>query len=89
MLQITNPHVSSKETADNYRSIIAELNAGWRVIECRDGMHWILQRRAFTAKDQWRARACCRTRCGLLQVVHEYVRAPLNADGRSAVPRVV
>lgn len=36
------PH---QETADSYAAVVAQLNDQWRVIECRDGIQWILQRR--------------------------------------------
>ena len=32
------------EENDDYRPIIAVLNGRWRVIECTDGIQWILQR---------------------------------------------
>lgn len=35
---------SNREEADDYHSVIVILSNGWRVIECRDGIQWILQR---------------------------------------------
>ena len=33
------------ETADTYVGLIVQLNEQWRVIVCKDGIQWILQRR--------------------------------------------
>jgi hypothetical protein len=33
------------ETADSYVGLIVPLNEQWRVIVCKDGIQWILQRR--------------------------------------------
>ena len=54
--------VSRIETADDYFRVIARLNPRWRVIECRDGIQWILQRRGSPEKarrDDWRGRSYC------------------------------
>jgi hypothetical protein len=32
------------ETAETYCGTVAQLCAGWRVIRCKDGLQWILQR---------------------------------------------
>jgi hypothetical protein len=37
--------LSLRETADRYSGFIAQLNPDWRVVECRDRVQWILQRR--------------------------------------------
>jgi hypothetical protein len=44
---------NNREESQSYRTIVATLNADWRVIECRDGIQWILQRRA--GNEAWRA----------------------------------
>ena len=41
-VRTVKPH---QETADSYAAVVAQLNDQWRVIECRDGIQWILQRR--------------------------------------------
>jgi hypothetical protein len=46
------------------------LNENWRVIECRDGIQWILQHRGSpkrSRKDDWRGRSYCRTSEALLR----------------------
>ena len=56
--------MSTRETADDYTGVVAMLNEDWRVIECRDGIQWILQHRGSPKrlrKDDWRGRSFCRT----------------------------
>ena len=57
-----------REESENYQAIIAKLDAEWRVIECRDAIQWILQRRAGLrdGEPRWDSRCYCRTRLGLL-----------------------
>lgn len=44
-----------QETADDYPRLVTELCAGWRVVVCRDGIQWILQRREKGAATRpWR-----------------------------------
>lgn len=62
-----------REEADDYPAIVALLDTGWRVIECRDSIQWIVQRRAGKRHGQtrWESRCFCRTREGLLRRVRE------------------
>lgn len=56
------------ETADDYVGAIARLNATWRVVLCRDGIQWILQRRKKGGGDwPWRAMHYCQTRKALIR----------------------
>jgi hypothetical protein len=67
--------VTASETADDYDSIVAQLNQGWRVIECRDRIQWILQRRGSPKKprgDDWRGRSYCQTSEALIRCTREY-----------------
>jgi hypothetical protein len=67
--------MSAKETADEYPGVVTILNAGWRVITCRDRLQWILQRRGSpesTRADDWRRRAFCRTSEALRRCTREY-----------------
>jgi hypothetical protein len=50
--------------------VVAEFGK-WRVIECRDGEQWILERKSGT----WEARSYCRTSEALRRVVREHVGA--------------
>ena len=47
------------ESYDDYPRIVARLNDRWRIIECRDRVQWILQKR--TAEARWTGRSYCRT----------------------------
>jgi hypothetical protein len=67
--------MSARETADNYPRVVAILNPGWRVIECRDGVQWILQRRGspeMARGDDWRGRSYCQTKEALIRCTREY-----------------
>ena len=33
-----------RESSDGYAQVLHQFNDDWRVIECRNGIHWILQR---------------------------------------------
>ena len=47
-----------------------QLGPRWRVIECRDGIQWILQGRnqaETVAGSDWRGRSYCRTRAALIR----------------------
>lgn len=74
---VGSPHLpdpaNNREESDYYRAIIAKLNADWRVIECRDAIQWILQRRAGIrhGEPRWDSRCYCRTRQGLVRRVRE------------------
>lgn len=79
---------SHRESDDAYGAIVARLNAGWRVIECRDGIQWILQRLDGErhGRARWTGRSYCRTREALNRVCRDYAgeidataRSPLNS----------
>lgn len=59
---------SPREEDDSYRAVVAVLSSDFRVIKCRDGIQWILQRRAGKRHGQtrWDGRCYCRTRQGLM-----------------------
>lgn len=66
------------ETADDYPGFVAQLNPDWRVVECRDRLQWILQRRGSPKKprrDDWRARSYCQTSEALIRCAREYAGA--------------
>jgi hypothetical protein len=62
------------EKADDYPAVVARLGSRWRVIECRDAIQWILQRRKgqWAGRPQWQAQHYCRTRCGLLRCIRKF-----------------
>ena len=65
-------HLSGRwlgEENDTY-PVVADLNARWRVIVCRNQMQWILQRRRGGA-NHWRGYWFCRSREALIRGAHE------------------
>jgi hypothetical protein len=68
-LGITN----KREESENYQAVVVRLNWNWRIIECRDAIQWILQRKAGMrhGEPRWDARCYCRTRQGLMRRVRE------------------
>jgi hypothetical protein len=66
--------INRRESADDYYRIVTQLNDGWRVIECTDGIQWILQRRGSperTRKDDWRGCSYCQTSEALRRCTRE------------------
>jgi hypothetical protein len=74
-----NPHAQMRpldapnrnESAEGYSYVVAVLNEKWRVIECRDGLQWILQSRdtlRALPTAVWRGRSYCRSKEALLRV---------------------
>lgn len=65
-----NIQVSHRESDDGYATVVARLNARWRVIVCRDTIQCIVQRfdgmRAHRA--QWRSVWYFRTRDALVRL---------------------
>jgi len=63
------------ESDDSYPHMVAVLNRVWRVIVCRDGIQWILQRRnraETVARHVWRGRSYCRTKEALIRCCDEH-----------------
>ena len=57
------------ETSDLYHGLVAQLTPDLRVVECKDGIQWIIQRREKGhAKRPWRGLAYCTTRAALLRL---------------------
>ncbi len=77
------------ESVESYPHV--RLNAGWRVIVCRDGLQWILQARnraETVSRTDWRGRSYCRTREALIRCCDAYCGAidPAAAATLSALP---
>lgn len=68
------PAPTNEEKSDDYSKTVIQLNEKWRVIECKDGIHWILQIRKgkYKGKVAWRSRSFCRTKDGLSRCIREY-----------------
>jgi hypothetical protein len=54
------------ECHDNYPAVVY-LSDKARVIECRDRIQWIVQRRRSVCPDSWRGISFCRTKEALLR----------------------
>lgn len=67
--RVSKPVPSHRERDDAYRYVVVWLNEHWRVIECRDGIQWILQRSDGERHGQtrWSGRSYCRTRNALIR----------------------
>lgn len=57
-----------RERDDHYQSVVCQIE-GWRVIVCRDGIQWIIQRRrrAGRRRVEWKGLAYCTTRDSLIR----------------------
>jgi hypothetical protein len=67
--------MSRMESADDYSGLVVHLNPNWRIVECRDRIQWILQRRGSPEKarrDDWRGRSYCRTSEALRRCAREH-----------------
>jgi hypothetical protein len=71
----THATISTRESADDYHKVVAQLNARWRVIECADGVQWILQHRTASESkptSHWKSRSYCRDREALRRCGREH-----------------
>jgi len=71
----TDPHpdvglLGRRETADDYRAVIATLSDCWRVIVCRDALQWIVQRTdgERAGRARWTGVHYCQTRRALVRL---------------------
>jgi hypothetical protein len=83
--------MSTMGSADTDTGLVAQLNADWRVVECRDHQQWILQRRGSPKKprrNDWRGRSYCRTADALRRCTCNCARAidPTAAAILAAMP---
>ena len=56
------------EHVEDYPHVVAVLDAKTRVIECADGIQWVLQRRTGSLKTPWAGRSFCRTKEALIRI---------------------
>ena len=59
--------LSHRERDDNYNGVIVQLAPRWRVIVCKDGIQWILQRKEASHAGPWRGMSYHTNRDGLLR----------------------
>ena len=64
---VTAPQ-SHRERDDAYRNVVAQLAPRWRVIVCKDGIQWILQRKEASHGGPWRGMSYHTNRDGLIKV---------------------
>ena len=58
---------SHRESDDDYRDVIALLAPRWRVICCRDGIQWILQKKEASHAGPWRGVKYFTTKAALIE----------------------
>lgn len=60
---------SHRERGDNYIWLVVQLSPNWRVIQCKDHLQWIIQRRdgQRSGRARWTGRHYCLTREALLR----------------------
>ena len=63
---VTEPQ-KHRERDDGYKGVVAQLAPRWRVIACRDGIQWILQRKEASHGGPWRGVSYYTSRDGLLR----------------------
>jgi hypothetical protein len=63
---VTAPQ-THRERDDGYKGVVAQLAPRWRVIACRDGIQWILQRKEASHGGPWRGVSYHTNRDGLLR----------------------
>ena len=76
------------ESGDGYDRVVVRLNEKWRIVECRAGIQWILQRRK-SASDGggWSSRSFCRTSEALRRVAAEHAGA-IDPEAQEALDRL-
>ena len=62
------PSPSHRERDDNYAKVIAQLGPRWRIIVCKHGIQWILQKRSVEPPNTgtWAGKSYATTRDGLM-----------------------
>ena len=61
---------SHRERDDNYQSVIVQLDPRWRIIECRDAIQWIIQKRSAepSHSGEWRGDSYVVSRDALIEL---------------------
>src|SRR6516162_7754789 len=74
------------ESGDIYDRVVVRLNEKWRVVECRAGIQWILQRRK-SASDGggWSSRSFCRE--AIRRLAREHAK-PIDPEALVALDRL-
>ena len=78
---------SHRERDDAYRNVVEQLTTRWRVIVCRDGIQWILQRKESSHGGPWRGVSYHTNRDGLLRACGSLEMASSGAlEALAALP---
>lgn len=65
----------NREGNTDYAWVVVQLSPRWRVIECRDGIQWIIQHGRLNGGEfRWYSKLHCRSLVGLLLHVGELAR---------------
>ena len=61
-------HPSNRERDDYYANVVLQLSPRWRIITCKHGMQWILQKRSVAPPNTgtWAGKSYATTRGGLM-----------------------
>lgn len=73
-----NVILSHQEKSDQYARVIA-LGANARVIECRNGLQWIIQRRKGGTQSLWLSLGYCTSKTAVLRLWTGLGEAPCPA----------
>ena len=71
---------SHRERDDHYKGVVAQLAPRWRVIVCKDGIQWILQRKEASHGGPWRGVSYDTNRDGLLRACGSLEMASSSAS---------
>jgi hypothetical protein len=76
------------ESGDTYDRVVVRLNEKWRVVECRAGVQWILQRRK-SASDGggWSSRSFCRTSDAIRRLARQDAK-PIDPEALVVLDRL-
>jgi hypothetical protein len=76
---------ANREESDNYKDVVAILTPKLRVIRCRDGIQWIVQRQNNKRGGLpiWTSFAYCATRQGLLIRIRDHLQAMEKDEPRT------
>ncbi|SDY20597.1 hypothetical protein LentiSH36_00726 [Lentibacter algarum] len=61
-------HPSNRERDDYYANVVLQFSPRWRIITCKHGMQWILQKRSVAPPNTgtWAGKSYATTRGGLM-----------------------
>ena len=91
LLQSTGVAVTAPQTHrerdDGYKGVVTQLTTRWRVIICKDGIQWILQRKEASHGGPWRGVSYHTNRDGLLRACGSLEMASSGAlEALAALP---